>query len=1167
MALNRMKFAQIPAQSGFLDFNKVGGRTLTVSTLVIMVVILGNLAMLHSNLKTVRTHHRRVTHAHEVLYELESTSSALEDADRSARLIISSQEQALFQAFQASREAVLGNVRTLKNLTIEDPQQQKKLDALWEKTLALMMWQSEAIESARRSNVGKPTGNAAAADGLMQVTPHMDEIRLILQDMKDSENRKLQDRASQAETATYRQELSLLAVAGISVLLVLLLQYYIRRSIQIQRKEALRLSEENWLKSGLAEAGSMLRGKETLEEVGRATLEFLANNLGMQVGAFYVQLQGHLQLVATFAQAGELQSSPDRIGLTESLVGEALKNQRLIELDAVPHDYMKVSSALGSAIPKRLIILPLYAEDMPRVGVIEMGFLQRLPPGAMELFDDLKSSLSVVVTSTFARQMQQELLEETQRQAEELAAQQEELRASNEKLEQQTVALRRSQDQLEQQQEELRQNNAELEQQAQAMAQQKEKLAEKNTSLMLAKSELESQARELEQASRYKSEFLANMSHELRTPLNSLLLLATLLAENKEKTLTDKQVDFARTIFKAGRDLLTLINDILDLSKVEAGRLELLRETVDLNEVADHLRRDFELLAMEKGLRFEILRTKQAPAHIISDSQRLLQVMKNLLSNALKFTRSGLVEITIDRGEGPTPIRLQVRDTGIGISSEKQSIIFEAFKQSDGSINRTYGGTGLGLTISKELAQLLGGFISVSSHPGVGSTFTLHLPEEMPREQPRIEPIAPVLKPVQESSKASPEPMEPREEEALAPLDLKPDDRLILVVEDDIDFGRTIADLAHEAGFKTIVATLGETALRMAKAYPLSAVLLDIMLPDISGLAVLERLKSDPVTRPIPIHIVSGTDYVQNAMALGAIGYLQKPVRSDQLKAIFERIEATLNRKVKRVLLVEDDKFQRQATKDLLGQDDISIVEARSGAEARDKLWNEAFDCVVLDLRLPDISGFELLEAMEVKLPGPKPPIVVYTAKDLTREEQALLERYAESIVIKGARSPERLLDEVSLFLHRLESSLPPKSQTLLQQMRSDAIGVKGRKILLVDDDMRNVYALVNALENHGLHVAVARNGRESLSQLENDAGIELVLMDIMMPEMDGYEAMRLIRDNPFYKKLPIIALTAKAMKGDFEQCLAAGANDYLPKPVNLERLLSLLKVWLPQKI
>jgi CheY-like chemotaxis protein len=353
----------------------------------------------------------------------------------------------------------------------------------------------------------------------------------------------------------------------------------------------------------------------------------------------------------------------------------------------------------------------------------------------------------------------------------------------------------------------------------------------------------------------------------------------------------------------------------------------------------------------------------------------------------------------------------------------------------------------------------------------------------------------------------------------------------------------------------------------MTKAYPLSAVLLDIMLPDISGLAVLERLKSDPVTRPIPIHIVSGTDYVQNAMALGAIGYLQKPVRSDQLKAIFERIEATLNRKVKRVLLVEDDKFQRQATKDLLGQDDISIVEARSGAEARDKLWNEAFDCVVLDLRLPDISGFELLEAMEVKLPGPKPPIVVYTAKDLTREEQALLERYAESIVIKGARSPERLLDEVSLFLHRLESSLPPKSQTLLQQMRSDAIGVKGRKILLVDDDMRNVYALVNALENHGLHVAVARNGRESLSQLENDAGIELVLMDIMMPEMDGYEAMRLIRDNPFYKKLPIIALTAKAMKGDFEQCLAAGANDYLPKPVNLERLLSLLKVWLPQKI
>lgn len=1132
MALNRMKLAQSLTPASLLGLNKVSGFTLTLSTVIIMALILGNLAVLYSNLTTVHEHNSLVTRAHKVLYELEAVLSTLKDTENSTRAFVLTQKESFLEASQTGRSKALDNIRKLKGLTDDDPRQQQKASLLWDKTLAFMQWQSEAIDAARPSTVGNVPARSQGPDLQMQAKPHMDEIRLIVQDMKDSENQKLEHRANQAETAAYRQELSLLAVAGVSVLLALLVHYYIRRFVSMQRAEARRLSDENWLKTGLTEAAAMLRGKETLEEVGRATLEFLAGYLGMQVGAFYVMRQGHLQLVAGFAQAGKLQSLPTRIGLTESLAGEALQHRRPIELEDLPADYLKVSSALGSTVPSRVIMLPLYAEDMPRVGVVEMGFLKSLSPQAWELFDDLKSSLSVVVASTLSRQMQQELLEETQRQAEELAVQQEELRASHEKLEQQ-----------------------------------KQKLAEKNSSLLTAKSELESKARELEQASRYKSEFLANMSHELRTPLNSLLLLATLLAENKEQTLTDKQVDFARTIFKSGRDLLSLINDILDLSKVEAGRLELVREGVNLDDMASHLKQDFEFIAAEKGLPFKIRRTNRVPGYIITDSQRLLQIMKNLVSNALKFTEAGLVELIIDRGEGAAPIQLQVRDTGIGISPEKQSIIFEAFQQSDGSINRTYGGTGLGLTISKELAQLLGGFISVRSEPGVGSTFTLHLPEEMPREQPRVEPIMPVFQPVQETAKAPVPQAESQVEEPLEPLSLKADDRLILVVEDDVDFGRIISDLALEAGFKTVVANRGETALRMATAYPLSAILLDIKLPDMSGLSVLERLKADSATRHIPIHIVSGTDYVQNALALGAMGYLQKPAPTEQLKAIFERIEATLNRKVKRVLLVEDDKFQRQATKDLLGQDDIAIIEARSGAEAREKLWHESFDCVVLDLRLPDISGFEVLEAMESKLPGPKPPIVVYTAKDLNLEEQKRLERSAESIVIKGARSPERLLDEVSLFLHRLESSLPLKSQTLLQKLRSNVIGLKGRRILLVDDDMRNVYALVNALEHHGLHIAVARNGRESLAQLEKDSGVELVLMDIMMPEMDGYEAMRLIRESPLYKKLPVIALTAKAMKGDLEQCLLAGANDYLPKPVNLERLLSLLKVWLPQKI
>jgi CheY-like chemotaxis protein/signal transduction histidine kinase len=1151
--LNQLSSAQNPAGSSLLNLSLVSARTLTWAVALILVVILGNLAMLHRNLTRVREHNRLVLQTHDVLRELELTLAAVAESVNNAQNFLFTQDEPFLQTFQAGRTAALDNVRKLKNLTSDAPEQQEKAALLWDRTLALLQWQSATIESARQDQKGGPTVLTQVSDVTAQAKAHMDEIRLIVQDMKDSEGRKLRERTRQAETATNRQEQSILVVAAVIVLLLLLVQSYIRRTIQQQHGEAQRLNDENWLKTRLAEVSRMLRGKETPEEVGRAALEFLAAFLGMQVGAFYVLRHGGLQLTASFAQKGPLEGIPQTLGLRDSLAAEALQNKRWIELEDVPPEYMTVSSALGATVPRRVVILPLHTDKEASLGFVEMGFLRALPQGAADLFAELKSTLSVAVSSALAWQRQQELLEETQRQAEELAAQQEELRTSHEKLEQQAGALQSSQ-------EELRQSNEELGQQAQAMAQQKAALAERNDWLQAAKSELETKARELEQASRYKSEFLANMSHELRTPLNSLLLLATLLVENKEKTLTEKQIDYAQTIFKSGHDLLALINDILDLSKVEAGRLELLRENVDLDTLVTQLRRNFELTATEKGLALVIQRQEEVPSQIVSDSQRLLQIMKNLVSNALKFTPAGRVTVSIEKGRGPVPILFRVQDTGIGISEDKQALIFEAFKQSDGSVNRTYGGTGLGLTISRELAALLGGSISLQSTPGVGSTFTLHLPLEMPRSDGETAPVpAPELD--------SLPPQEAESSPTFIPEALQPDDRLILVVEDDATFSRLMTDLAHEAGFKAVQVNRGEAALEFIRTHPISAVLLDIKLPDISGLSILERLKADPATRHIPIHVISGANCVQNALTLGAIGYLQKPAQADELKTIFRRIDGALAQKVKKVLLVEDDKCQRQATKDLLGSDDIAITEARSGAEARQKLWTETFDCMILDLRLPDISGFELLEAMETELPGSKPPVVVYTAKELSREEQERLERYAQSIVIKGARSPERLLDEVSLFLHRLESSLPPQSQTLLQQLRSDALGLKGRRILLVDDDMRNVYALVNALENHGLKISVARNGRQCLSQLEVDPEIELVLMDIMMPEMDGYETMRFIRQNPAWKKLSIIALTAKAMKGDLEQCLEAGANDYLPKPVHLERLLSLLKVWLPQRI
>ena len=717
---------------------------------------------------------------------------------------------------------------------------------------------------------------------------------------------------------------------------------------------------------------------------------------------------------------------------------------------------------------------------------------------------------------------------------------------------------------------ELEQTNEQLAEQAQILADQRDAMDRKNNELNEAQTQLEERAEELQRSSKYKSEFLANMSHELRTPLNSSLILAKLLAENPQENLSPEQVKFAESIYSAGNDLLNLINDILDISKVEAGKLEVRPENASVPRLVDGLRTLFQPLTQDKGLEFKVELQPGAPQMLFTDRQRVEQILKNLLSNAVKFTEKGQVSLTVSAQPG-AGIAFAVQDSGIGIAQDQQESIFEAFRQADGTTNRRYGGTGLGLSISRDLATLLGGSISVSSEPGRGSIFTLVLPEQYQEAaEPLVAPPAPVA-PV-----AAPQPAslpQPVAEAPGADIPRFADDRdkapfssrCILVVEDEANFAHILFDLAHELGYHCLVAHGADEGYSLAAQFIPDAILLDMRLPDHSGLTVLQRLKENAQTRHIPVHVISVEDRVEAAMHMGAVGYAVKPTTREELKDVFARLEAKLTQKVKRVLLVEDDDLQRDSIARLIGDDDIEITAVGLAQEALDLLRENVYDCMVIDLKLPDMLGNDLLKRMSTEDICSFPPVIVYTGRNLTRDEEAELRKYSRSIIIKGARSPERLLDEVTLFLHKVESQLSHERQKMLKTARSRDKVFEGRKILLVDDDVRNIFALTSALEHKGAVVVIGRNGHEAIARLNEVEDIDLVLMDVMMPEMDGFEATVQIRKDPRWRKLPIIAVTAKAMKDDQERCLQAGSNDYLAKPIDLDRLFSLIRVWLPK--
>jgi HAMP domain-containing protein/CheY-like chemotaxis protein/signal transduction histidine kinase len=945
-------------------------------------------------------------------------------------------------------------------------------------------------------------------------------------------------------------------------------------------------TEQDWLKTNLARFNRMLQGQRDMKTVAQMVLSELAPLVEAQQGVFYVNASDNgqpvMRLLGGYAYS-KRKNLANEFEAGEGLVGQCTLERERILVTNVPNNYVQISSGLGEAPPKNIVVLPVLFESEVKA-VIELSTFNEFSDTHLTFLDQLTESIGIVLNTIEANTRTEDLLLQSQSLAGELQSQQDELKKTNEQLEKQAESLRESEELLKTQQEELQQTNEELQEKAALLERQKAEVEAKNREVEEARWEMEEKAEQLALTSKYKSEFLANMSHELRTPLNSMLILSRQLAENNDANLSQKQVQFAETIHSSGGDLLSLINDILDLSKIESGMMGIEVSEVSITEMSAQLERSFHQLAQDKNLGFSIELSENFDPTILSDAQRLQQILLNLLSNAFKFTEQGNVVLQI----GPASkterydldalsradevVAFSVTDTGIGIPMEKQRIIFEAFQQADGTTNRKFGGTGLGLSISREIARLLGGEIRVNSIPGEGSTFTLYLPRNY---RPAGAVIAQNGRRARRGSNGDVTAWVPAETFAneldatdiRAVLDdraeIEEGDRVVMIVEDDADFARILLDRTRAKGFKGLVASTGKTALELAQQYSPVAITLDIRLPDRNGWTVLDRLKHDPRTKHIPVHVISVDDERQRALSLGAFAHVKKPISNDQLTNTFDRIIAFQEGGPRKLLLVEDDDVQRMSLVELIGNGDVTTTAVATGEEALNRVENEKFDCMVLDLKLPDMSGFELIDRLQNSGARPDLPIIIYTGKELTRKEEVQLKRVAASIIIKQADSPERLLAETSLFLHRVEANMPAMQRRLLEGIQRKHPVLSGRKVLIVDDDVRNIFALTSVLERYDMTVLYAENGKQGIDLLRQNPDVDVVLMDIMMPEMDGYETIQFIRRMEEYRDLPIIALTAKAMQADREECLRAGATEYLSKPVDTDQLLSALRIWL----
>jgi len=943
--------------------------------------------------------------------------------------------------------------------------------------------------------------------------------------------------------------------------------------------------EQNWVKTGQAQLNEQISGEQSIKQLAENVIDFLTAYMKSQVGAFYLleetsEQKTCLKMIATHAYVWR-KNTANSFELGESIVGQAGFEKKMFVITQPPEDYIYIQSGLGGSLPRAILVIPFLYENTLK-GVIELASFTTFTETQLQFIEQVMPNIAIAVNTAESRIKMQKLLDQSQTQAKTLQVQQAELQNTNEELQSQT-------EELQTQQEELRQANEELEERSQTLERQQAAIQEKNVELEKAKVAIQTKAEELDIASKYKSEFLANMSHELRTPLNSLLILSQLLSGNKEGNLTETQQKYANTIYSSGHDLLTLINDILDLSKVEAGKIEINPTELKLTELSASFEEKFRHIADEKGLTFSIELADNLPSTLYTDEQRLRQVVTNLLSNAFKFTAEGGVilniqharrEVDLSRSglDSAKAIAISVTDTGIGVPQDKQKVIFEAFQQADGTTNRRYGGTGLGLSISRQLIQLLGGEIQLCSEEGKGSTFTLYIPERLKKndldnhQTSQMRPVGNQNSISSEVSEASVSAERTEQQASLSPPipeddrnNLQPDDKSILIIEDDRNFSDILLELAKEKGFKYLRAEDGKSGLQVAQEYKPNAIILDISLPQVDGWTVMEKLKENPDTRHIPVHFVSASDVGKDAIKMGAIGYCLKPVSMDELSKAFNKIESFISQTMKNLLVVVDNPEHRQAIVDLVKSGNIQPTVVTTCAQAWQNLQSKSYDCIILDMTVEQNTGIQLLEQLNNEAKWRQIPVITYVERDLTTQEEVILQNCADHLIIKETHSPERLLDEVTLFLHEIESKLSEKQQQMLRKVRDKEAILAGKKLLLVDDDMRNVFAIASVLEEKGIEVISADNGQEAIDILNDTPDIAAVLMDIMMPEMDGYEATQKIRAQSRFRKLPIIALTAKAMKGDKAKCIEAGANDYLAKPIDADRLLSLLRVWLYQ--
>jgi CheY-like chemotaxis protein/signal transduction histidine kinase/CHASE3 domain sensor protein len=1164
------------------------------------------------------------SHTYVVLLTLADVNNDAQGRQVAARGFLLNQSDAEYADFETADRDLVKSVAALRGLTVDNPLQQSRIDRLQD---MLDRWKAEivkyAIEPTRAiGNAATPEGALARESIRQDYLGHravlMTDVRKLIDEMSASEH-VLLDKRNRAQDDVlaankYVDIISLLACVAFGLFVIgmtfrLITRPIVRmtelmtrlaandhgievrqlgrrdeigeiaRALQVFKEMSIETSGQTWLKSTVTSISNKLQAATTYREFADVLVTELVPVMKAGVGVFYLfhESTARLERLGTYGFK-ERRHVTAEYQLGEGLVGQAAIERRTIVLQDVPDDYTRIHSGTGEGAPRSIVVLPVTSRDT-LLGVVEIGSFAHLTALEERLLEELMPIVALSLENLGRALSTHALLEQTQSQADELRAseealrsQQEDLRSTNEELKTKTTELQEQSHRLVASEEELRVQTEELHASNEELREKSVTLNEQKDALQSLQKETQEKAEELARASQYKSEFLANMSHELRTPLNSLLILSRSLADNDEENLSGEQVESARIIHDAGSNLLHLINDILDLSKVEAGKMELVVDTFPLADLARTLTRTFNHVAQEKKLTFSVNVAPGLPATIRTDGGKLEQVANNLLSNAFKFTAAGTVGVHVARpapdailppGLVPaTTIAITVSDTGIGIPADKLQRVFHAFEQVDASTSRQYGGTGLGLAISRRIAMLLGGDIVLASESGRGSTFTVYLPEEAPDAGHTADIV-----PVQQAAAEATLPLSPG---LLADTidddrgSLNPGDTVILVVEDDPAFARILADMVHRKGHRVLTAADGESGLALAKRYRPTGILLDVMLPGMDGWAVIERLKGDAATRHIPVHFISATDDATRGLELGAVGFLTKPVSRESIATAFDRMLHFAEGRTRHLLVVDDDADARTAVRTLLKDDSVIIEEAASGEEALAKTSHTVFDCIVLDLGLPGMSGIEFLE--HLSRGGHTPPVVVYSGRDLSRDESMKIRQYTDSIVVKGARSPDRLLDEVSLFLHSIRHGGGARDEATTAAGGVDEASLRGRRLLLVDDDMRNLFALSKVLRAKGIDVVMAQDGQKALDTIDTDKGIELVLMDIMMPVMDGYDTMRAIRARPDVAKVPIIALTAKAMRGDREKCLDAGANDYLSKPIDVDRLLSMIRVWLPTR-